>query len=171
MKCYRMINVETNGCVASGNIASIIEDFKARNYPREIQIIDEDSKVIIAANEDYNNTFKKVEELAYKLCKRCHKCGRVLPKESFNKKTSSKDGLQDNCKDCMRAYNKARWERVKSEQETRGSIEKPQKLHKVYSNPDLARFTPRELMAELKARGFKWEWMLEPQKKIMFDKI
>ena len=28
-----------------------------------------------------------------------------------------------------------------------------------------------ELMEELKARGFRWEYMLEPQKKIFYDKI
>jgi hypothetical protein len=44
-------------------------------------------------------------------------------------------------------------------------------LIKVYTNPDLAQFTPRQLMQELKARGFKWEYMLEPQRKVMFDKI
>lgn len=92
----------------------------------------------------------------------CNKCGRELPKESFNKRNASKDGLQDYCKDCMRVLNKARWERIKDKEDN---------LHKVYSNPDLARFTPRELMAELKARGFKWEYMLEPQKRIMYDKI
>ena len=44
-------------------------------------------------------------------------------------------------------------------------------MAKVYTNPELAKFTPREMMAELKARGFKWEYMLEPQRKVYFDKI
>lgn len=176
MKTYRMINVDINKCVASGNIAFILEDFKTRNYPREIQIIDEDNEEVIAADEDYNDTAIKVEKLCRELCKRCPKCGRLLPKESFNKKAKAKDGLQDNCKDCMRAYNKERYERMKIESDkaivkVKEYIDLPQKLHKVFSNPDLARFTPRELMSELKARGFKWEYMLEPQKKIMFDKI
>lgn len=176
MKNYRMINVKTNECVASGNIAFIIEDFKTRNYPYEIKIVNEDDEVIIAANEDYNIKVEMVRLIIEELCKRCPKCGRLLPKESFNKKAKAKDGLQDNCKDCMRAYNKERYERMKNESDkaiVKGKeyIDLPQKLHKVYSNPDLARFTPRELMAELKARGFKWEYMLEPQKKIMFDKI
>lgn len=176
MKNYRMINVETNECVASGNIAFMLEDFKTRNYPCELKVVDEENKIVIPANETYENTVKWIEELTIALCKKCPKCGRLLPKESFNKKTSSKDGLQDNCKDCMRAYNKERYDRIRIESDkaivkVNKHIDFPQKLHKVYSNPDLARFTPRELMAELKARGFKWEWMLEPQKKIMFDKI
>lgn len=171
-----MINVETNECVASGNIAFIIEGFKNKNYPREIKIINEDDEVIIAANEDYNITVEMVRLIIEELCKRCPKCGRLLPKEAFNKRAKSSDGLQDNCKDCMRAYNKERYDRMKIESDkaivkVKDYIDLPQKLHKVFSNPDLARFTPRELMAELKARGFKWEYMLEPQKKIMFDKI
>lgn len=171
MKNYRMINVETNECVASGNIALIIEDFKNKNYPREIKIVNEDDEVVIAANEDYNITVEMVRLIIEELCKRCPKCGRLLPKEAFNKRTKSSDGLQDKCKDCMRGYNKERYDRIKAIVKTKEDIDLPQKLHKVFSNPDLARFTPRELMSELKARGFKWEYMLEPQKKIMFDKI
>mgnify|MGYP003478770073 FL=1 len=49
--------------------------------------------------------------------------------------------------------------------------EKECTMAKVYTNPELAKFTPREMMAELKARGFKWEYMLEPQRKVYFDKI
>lgn len=176
MKTYRMINVDTNKCVASGNIAFILEDFKTRNYPYDIKIVNEDNEVIIAANEDYNIKVEMVRLIIEELCKRCPKCGRLLPKEAFNKRTKSSDGLQDNCKDCMRAYNKERYERMKNESDkaivkVKEYIDLPQKLHKVFSNPDLAKFTPRELMVELKARGFKWEYMLEPQKKIMFDKL
>ena len=149
MKNYRMINVETNECVASGNIALIIEDFKNRNYPREIKIVNEDDEVIIAANEDYNITVEMVRLILEELCKRCPKCGRLLPKEAFNKKTKAADGLQDMCKDCMRAYNKERYDRMRIESDkaivkVKEYIDLPQKLHKVFSNPDLARFTPRE---------------------------
>jgi predicted HTH domain antitoxin len=42
---------------------------------------------------------------------------------------------------------------------------------KIYSNVELAKFSPRQLMEELKARGFRWDYMLEPQKKIYFEKI
>jgi hypothetical protein len=45
------------------------------------------------------------------------------------------------------------------------------KLLKVFTNPELAKFSPRDLMTEIKARGFKWEYMLEPQKKIMYEKL
>ena len=49
--------------------------------------------------------------------------------------------------------------------------EKERTMAKVYTNPELAKFTPREMMAELKVRGFRWEYMLEPQRKVYFDKI
>ena len=38
----------------------------------------------------------------------CSKCGRVLPLAFFNKKKSSKDGLQYCCKDCQKAMH-AEW--------------------------------------------------------------
>ena len=36
--------------------------------------------------------------------KKCRKCGARLPAAFFYKKTKSKDGLQDSCKDCMNSY-------------------------------------------------------------------
>ncbi len=43
--------------------------------------------------------------------KTCSKCQRELPLESFSKCKASKDGFHCHCKDCIRAYNKARKER------------------------------------------------------------
>lgn len=34
---------------------------------------------------------------------------------------------------------------------------RPLKIHPVYSNPELAKFTPRQLIEELKARGYSGE--------------
>lgn len=36
--------------------------------------------------------------------KRCRMCNKLLPAAFFYKKTKSKDGLQDSCKDCLNAY-------------------------------------------------------------------
>lgn len=178
-----MINVNTNECVASGNIAIVLEDFKARNYPNDLRIVDEDNAIIVSgagiSGRRHEDTIKRVEDLIEdlikELCKRCPKCGRLLPKEAFNKRKASPDGLQYNCKYCHKEWDKNKAERKKEEEQQMHPMDSVTKkstpLHKVYSNPDLAKFTPRELMAELKARGFRWDWMLEPQKKIMFDKI
>lgn len=89
--------------------------------------------------------------------KKCKRCGRELPIESFHKMAKSPDGHQPYCKDCR--------------SEMASERTKKKRLSKVYSNPELAKFTPRQLMEELKSRGFRWDYMLEPQKRIMFDKI
>ena len=39
----------------------------------------------------------------------------------------------------------------------RGSQDRKTKKIKVYTNPELAKFQPRELMDELRARGFRGE--------------
>ena len=92
----------------------------------------------------------------------CSKCGRELPISDFSKNKKSKDGHHSYCKSCHSEYNRA------------NNLKKKETAHKmlpVYSNPELAKFHPRELMAELKARGFRWEYMLEPQRKIMWGKV
>lgn len=89
--------------------------------------------------------------------KKCSRCGRELPLDAFHHK-------QAYCKACKAEYYRMRIARLKQEKEGGG-------LHKIYSSAELAKFTPRQLMQELKARGFRWDYMLEPQRKIEFDKI
>lgn len=63
----------------------------------------------------------------------CAKCGRTLPLESFRKHHLSKDGYSKICKACKA-----------------NNIN-----HDITNaNPKLAEFTPRELIDELKARGY-----------------
>lgn len=71
--------------------------------------------------------------------KHCTKCGRDLPTSSFCRKSNSKDGLQAWCKECQA---KARYSNF-----TSARIIKQ-------DNP-LSAYTPRELMQELYARGYK----------------
>lgn len=58
----------------------------------------------------------------------CSCCGNKLPVTAFNKHNHAKDGYEAICRNC----------KVKN----RGS------------NPDLAKFQPRELIEELRARGY-----------------
>lgn len=71
----------------------------------------------------------------------CRLCGREKTLDEFHKNNKSKDGHQSYCKECNKDYSK----RNKHINET------PQKT----SNPDLAQFTPRQLIEELRSRGYK----------------
>lgn len=65
----------------------------------------------------------------YPATKRCKSCGEVLPITAFRTDTRSKDGYCHICDAC----------KAKSKE----------------CNPKLANFTPRELIDELRARGYK----------------
>ena len=47
--------------------------------------------------------------------KRCTKCGKSLPVSEFHKHPSTRDGLQNHCKVCIRAYQRQRRQRLKDE--------------------------------------------------------
>ena len=72
--------------------------------------------------------------------KECAKCHRMLDESEFNINRKAKDGLQSYCKSCQKEDFRKR---------TGGG-----KFRKVFTNPELAPFTPRQLMDELKARGY-----------------
>lgn len=86
----------------------------------------------------------------------CSKCKQEKPLEEFHKCSTSVDGLQYVCKECISAYNKLRHEeKMKKKKDV--IIQNDHTLKNVYSNPELAKFHPRELIAELKARGYSGE--------------
>ena len=68
--------------------------------------------------------------------KTCPKCGRTLPIESFYKRGNGM--IYSYCKECTRTYNKERSMRI-----TPPDSENP-----------LSEYTPRQLMQELKRRGY-----------------
>lgn len=74
--------------------------------------------------------------------KECSKCHRVLEDSCFYKKEGTPDGLQYVCKDCQKEY-----VRERSKKRKRIGV----------GNPALADFTPRQLIEELRTRGYKGE--------------
>lgn len=70
----------------------------------------------------------------------CRECGRELGIENYYR-GNCKDGYMHLCKECF-------------SKKYRADKKERSPLHKVFTNPELARFTPRQLMDELAARGY-----------------
>lgn len=97
--------------------------------------------------------------------KKCTKCGRELTIDNFSKCAANKDGLQFRCKECQREGTRQSYYRRK--EKSFGVTP----LSKVYTNVELAKFQPRELLAELKARGYEWEKMYAPRQEVLYSKV
>lgn len=78
--------------------------------------------------------------------KKCNRCGEFLPLSAFGVKSNTPDGLNRTCKACLREYQKEYYEK------NRGG-----KKNKLFTNEELAKFTARQLMDELRARGYYGE--------------
>lgn len=74
----------------------------------------------------------------------CNKCGRELPLEAFGKCVRNADGLLSSCKECINAYNRT----ARSRRLLGGGVTESKE------NPDLAMFTTKVLLDEIKARGY-----------------
>ena len=85
-----------------------------------------------------------MSELVTKICK---KCGQAKPIEEFGKDARSRDGHKIYCRNCRRDMANDRYEKNKLKREA------------ISTANALAAFTPRDLLAELKRRGYKWEKM------------
>lgn len=78
----------------------------------------------------------------------CKKCGRELSLDQFHMNDNCKDGHVGTCKKCKSEHDKLRNQLKKEAQAG---------IHKVFVNPDLAKFTPRQLIEELCGRGYSGE--------------
>ena len=80
-----------------------------------------------------------------------------MPLENFYVNKSLKGGHDNTCKECKNTYAKE-WQKKNREMKKARKIEEEriafESKYKIYTNRELAKFTPRELMLELKARGY-----------------
>ena len=86
----------------------------------------------------------------------CRKCGKELPTSEFFTSKKAKDGLHSYCKSCCMEVAKES-QRRRREKKKKEEMAEFEKKHKIYTNRELAKFQPRELMLELKARGYEGE--------------
>lgn len=96
----------------------------------------------------------------------CRICGKEHPIEEFGLNNQYKDGRDTRCKKCRNAYMEQRYHAKKSM--GGGNFNIVGSCNEQKDNP-LAQFTPRQLMKELKNRGFVWEWMEIKQRSYFKD--
>lgn len=84
--------------------------------------------------------------------KKCKICGRELPISHFSKNSRSKDGYMSMCKDCLGERQSA-GRKAKRENEMKKIDDEVINAR----NLRLHDFTPRQLMEELKRRGYEFE--------------
>ena len=106
--------------------------------------------------------------------KRCSHCGAEKPASEFYRNTNNADNLQGTCKACCKAYYHLRRDKERRLRDSKRRLEaarqtfedeleaaSAERLGIVQTRPDaplhpeLARFTPRQLMGELYARGYE----------------
>lgn len=80
--------------------------------------------------------------------KKCTMCGRVLTLDHFKSVGFAEDGYASHCKDCAK---KKRREKLENKTEE-GAIVRDVKGG---GNPELARFSNREIIEEIRYRGYK----------------
>jgi hypothetical protein len=87
--------------------------------------------------------------------KKCGKCGQVLPVSEFYKCSASGDGYQWFCKKCQTSYKLKTAQRVKVKDEAKRPLIASIVGESYKRNPAFAGYQPRELIDELRARGYK----------------
>lgn len=86
--------------------------------------------------------------MSEEIYKTCRRCGRTLPIEQFHANNSSPDGHKIYCRECSaemaKEYAARRLERNAPQTMGEGNVDGP-----------LSTFKPRELIEELRRRGYK----------------
>lgn len=135
-----------------------------------------------------------IQHLAGTEMKYCSRCKTLKPASEFHKNKTSKDGLQPICKKCRAENDRARRDKKAKAEPMVMEIE-PTQVEKIMlpkkapdtnviitndgrklvrkessDNKSLDQYTPREILAELKRRGYVWTEMWIKQS-VDYDKI
>ena len=87
--------------------------------------------------------------------KRCTKCGKPKPLTDFYKRARSKDGLQDWCKDCVKAYAAAHKVEIAEKERLRYIARTPEQIAR-YRDKQIARYATPEGRAANEAATAKY---------------
>lgn len=87
----------------------------------------------------------------------CTHCKQELPESSFSLANGTVRGRHSYCRECDRKLARERRLKRINELSSKENTVKQENhtLHKVYKHEELAKFTNRQLLDELKERGFK----------------
>lgn len=140
-------------------------------------------------SEEMMNAIQTVEDVVVPANtiseKRCSHCGKTLPVEKFYRSKQSKDGYMYSCKDCVNESKRRGVEDKRRKREearlalAKQGVKNPSIMQvkreearaERYAVPKtLDLYTARELLAELKYRGYVWTDMTLTQK-VRYDEI
>jgi len=84
--------------------------------------------------------------------KKCNKCGKELPIDSFYKRALNKDGHMNICKDCFNSQYTDKQKKTNTELDKMLNVRNNSNIKPI--SKELSSYTPRELIEELRSRGY-----------------
>lgn len=145
------MTMETKVCKRDGAVKPVTEFWKSKTTRDGLQSWCKECMT------EYKRENKRARQIYLGGVKLCKKCREIKPKTEFNACHAHKDGLQSYCKKCDREHGRLR-------NGTTGEYRQPDKVKNAAAEQisldfgkDLSAFTLRQLLDELKRRGYTGE--------------